>query len=181
MKKLLPLILMAVPGAALAHGGHADTAPLVAGLSHPLSGADHLLAMIAVGLWAGTTGGRARWAMPLAFVAAMVLGGVLGANGVHLPLVEPLILASTITLGAAVALTLRPSLIAALPVVALFGLMHGHAHGTEGPASGLIAYGAGFALATLGLHLAGIGLGRLPLTRVLGGATAGAGLVLALV
>lgn len=178
MKKLIPLLMF--PTAALAHPGHIAGSPFAAGWAHPLSGSDHVLAMLAVGLWAATaTDRRGIWALPLSFMAAMVLGGVLGAAGVQLPAVEPMILASSVILGLAVALALRPSLGVALPVVAAFGVMHGHAHGAEGPATGLAAYAAGFLLATGALHLAGIGLGRLGLTRVLGGLTAAAGVALA--
>lgn len=177
MKRILPFLLM--PTAAFAHPGHVDGTPFTAGWGHPLGGADHVLAMVAVGLWAATAmDRRGLWALPLTFVAAMVLGGAFGAGGIPLPGVEPVILASGIVLGLAVALALRPSLGFALPVVAVFGVMHGHAHGAEGPASGLLAYGLGFVLATAALHLAGIGLGRLGLTRVLGGLTAAAGLAL---
>ncbi|MTH34159.1 urease accessory protein [Paracoccus limosus] len=178
MKKLIPLLMF--PTAALAHPGHVAGSPFAAGWAHPLSGSDHVLAMLAVGLWAATaTDRRGIWALPLSFMAAMVLGGVLGAAGVQLPAVEPMILASSVILGLAVALALRPSLGVALPVVAAFGVMHGHAHGAEGPATGLAAYAAGFLLATGALHLAGIGLGRLGLTRILGGLTAAAGVALA--
>ena len=178
MKKLIPLLMF--PTAALAHPGHIAGSPFAAGWAHPLSGSDHVLAMLAVGLWAATaTDRRGIWALPLSFMAAMVLGGILGAAGVQLPAVEPMILASSVILGLAVALALRPSLGVALPVVAAFGVMHGHAHGAEGPASGLAAYAAGFLLATGALHLAGIGLGRLGLTRILGGLTAAAGVALA--
>lgn len=178
MKKLIPLLMF--PTAALAHPGHVAGSPFAAGWAHPLSGSDHVLAMLAVGLWAATaTDRRGIWALPLTFMAAMVLGGILGAAGVQLPAVEPMILASSVILGLAVALALRPSLGVALPVVAAFGVMHGHAHGAEGPASGLAAYAAGFLLATGALHLAGIGLGRLGVTRILGGLTAAAGVALA--
>ena len=178
MKKLL-VLLMLMPTTALAHPGHVEGSPFAAGLSHPMGGADHLLAMVAVGLWAASIGGRAVWALPLTFVSAMLAGGTLGAAGVHLPLVEPMILASSVLIGAAVALALQPGLAATLPVIAVFGLMHGHAHGVEGPAQGLMAYAAGFALATTVLHLAGVALGRLPTVRWLGAATAAAGLMLA--
>ncbi|WP_026155587.1 HupE/UreJ family protein [Paracoccus sp. N5] len=182
MRKTLAVLLpLALPGAALAHPGHADGTPFAAGLAHPWGGGDHLLAMVAIGLWAASLGGRAVWALPLAFVSAMVAGGALGAAHLALPLVEPVILASTILVGAAVALALRPPLHLALPVVAVFGLMHGYAHGAEGPGHGFAAYVAGFALATGALHLAGIALGRLALVRWLGAATAAAGLVVAAV
>lgn len=178
MKKLIPLLLM--PSAAFAHPGHVEGSPFAAGWMHPIGGADHVLAMVAVGLWAATAiDRRGLWALPLTFMAAMVLGGGLGAMGVTVPAVEPMILASSVLLGLAVALALRPSLGVALPVVAVFGLMHGHAHGVEGPSAGLAAYAAGFVLATGALHLAGIGLGRLGLSRWLGAATAAAGVALA--
>ncbi|WP_374633725.1 HupE/UreJ family protein [Paracoccus sp. (in: a-proteobacteria)] len=178
MKYLIPLLLM--PTAAFAHPGHvAGPSAFAAGLGHPLGGADHVLAMVAVGLWAATAiDRRGIWALPLAFMGAMLIGGILGASGIALPAVEPAILASSVILGLAVALALRPSLGFALPVVAAFGIMHGHAHGAEGPASGLMAYAAGFVLATGALHLAGIGLGRLGATRILGAATAAAGMAL---
>lgn len=179
MKRYLPFLL--IPSAAFAHPSHeVGQSAFAAGLGHPLGGIDHVLAMLAVGLWAATAADRrGLWALPVAFVTAMIIGGFLGAHGVHLPAVEPAILASSIVLGLAVALALRPSLSVALPVVAAFGVMHGHAHGVEGPVAGLASYAAGFVLATGGLHLAGIGLGRLGATRILGAATALAGAVLA--
>jgi urease accessory protein len=122
---------------------------------------DHLLAMIAVGLWAAQMGGRALWAVPTAFVAVMALGGALGMGGVGLPFVEQGILLSVVALGVliAAAVTKMP-LVASASVVGLFALFHGHAHGTEMPAdtSGLF-YGIGFAVSTALLHAAGIGLG----------------------
>ncbi|WP_149141599.1 HupE/UreJ family protein [Gemmobacter caeruleus] len=181
---LLPLILM--PGAAFAHSGHATSATVLSGIAHPLGGADHLLAMVAVGLWAARFGGRAAWALPGAFVAAMVAGAVAGLTGLPLPGVEPMLLASILLIGLATALALRPSVRVAVPVVALFGLFHGHAHGAEAPAAGQLAYLAGFVLTTAGLHLLGLGLGRRLiavgrgwLLQGLGGATALAGLGLA--
>src|SRR5690606_23329420 len=143
---------------------------------------DHVLAMLAVGLMAAQAGGRALWALPLTFVGAMLAGGLLGFAGVTLTAMEPLILASIVMLGALIALATRPKLATLVPMVAVFGLAHGWAHGAEGPAQGLALYAAGFALATAGLHLAGILMGR-TLTalaiRGLGGAAAIAGLSLA--
>jgi urease accessory protein len=186
MKRSLPFAPMAalIPVTAFAHTGHVGSRTAFAeGVLHPLGGADHLLAMVAVGLWAATaTDRRGIWALPLTFITAMILGGILGAKGIALPAVEPMILASSVVLGLAVALALRPSLAVALPVVAVFGLMHGHAHGAEGPAAGPVAglagYAAGFVLATGALHLTGIALGRFGATRLIGAATAalGAGL-----
>lgn len=179
----LTLMLLAAPSVALAHPGH-DAGTFLAGVGHPLSGLDHILAMVAVGLLAAQIGGRALWAMPLSFVGAMLLGGAAGALGLPFPAVEPMILASGVILGVLVALAARLPLAATLPLIALFGAAHGWAHGAEGPATGLAAYAAGFALVTAGLHLAGIlagrGLNALAL-RGLGGATAVAGLALAFV
>lgn len=184
----LPFLIAAsiLPAAALAHTGvGAHGAPFVSGLLHPVLGADHLLAMLAVGLLAGMTGGRAAWAYPASFVAAMILGGALGYEGVALPVVEPAILASVVVLGAAAAFALRPPLALACAAIALFGVAHGYAHGLEGPALGGLPYGAGFVIATTGLHLVGLAAGllageRLPaVARALGGLTAAAGLVLA--
>lgn len=176
---------VAIPGAALAHAGH-DAGTILAGMSHPVSGADHVLAMVAIGLWAAQAGGRALWAAPLTFVAAMLAGGVAGAAGLPFPAVEPMILASVILLGAAVAMALRAPLQVALPLLAAFGAAHGWAHGAEGPQAGLAAYAAGFALVTAALHVLGIGLGlalgRLAGgrgTRVLGAVTVAAGVALA--
>lgn len=182
MKRIL-LALLLLPSTAFAHPGHGGETAFLSGLGHPLGGADHLLAMLAVGLWAAMIGARALWALPGVFMGAMLVGGLLGAFALPLPGVEPMILASIGLLGGAVALALRPALPAAVGFVALFGLFHGHAHGAEGPATGLASYAAGFVLATLALHLAGVGLGRMaqaPLSRLLGGLAAVAGLALAL-
>lgn len=183
MKRLL-LAAAFLPSAALAHPGHVhDEGQFLHGVMHPVGGADHLLAMVALGFLAAQLGGRAVWALPLTFVGAMLAGGALGAMGVALPAVEPMILASVVILGVLVAMAARLPLAALVPMVALFGAAHGWAHGAEGPATGLALYAAGFALATLALHLAGIGFGRLLAwgleLRVLGGGTALAGLALA--
>jgi len=189
MSRTLPALLvpLALPSTALAHTGiGAHDAPFVSGLLHPFLGPDHLLAMIAVGLFAAMTGGRARWACPASFVGAMVLGGVLGFEGTALPVVEPAILASVIVLGLAIALALRPPVAFACGVIALFGIAHGHAHGLEGPALGGLPYAAGFVVATSVLHGVGLALGhgagalgRPAVVRALGALTAIAGLALA--
>lgn len=131
------------------------------GLLHPLSGWDHLLAMIAVGVWAVRGGRRAIRLLPLAFVSTMILGGLLGMIArVQIPLVEQGIAVSVLILGLFVAWRVRLPLWAGAMVVGWFALFHGFAHGAEMPAtaSGWL-YGAGFVIATVGLHLAGIGLG----------------------
>lgn len=175
----LALMILLVPSLALAHPGHDDVSGLVAGLAHPVLGPDHLLAMVAVGLWAALTGGRALMAYPAVFVVAMLAGGLAGAGGAAMPVVEPAILASVVVIGAAAALALRVSLWAALPALALFGLAHGFAHGAEGP--GGAGYALGFVIATAALHGAGIWLARLGLNagRVLGAGVAVAGIALA--
>lgn len=172
--------------AAEAHTGIGSTSAFTAGLVHPLTGFDHILAMVAVGLWAGLRGGPALWVWPATFVGAMLVGGGLGMAGLGMPFVEKGILISVLALGMAAALALRPSIAAGMAMIALAGLFHGHAHGTEVPAdaSGLV-YAAGFALATAALHAAGIAATvaatryALPVVvRAAGGATALAGLAL---
>ncbi|MFD1913744.1 HupE/UreJ family protein [Halodurantibacterium flavum] len=161
MKRLfLSAILTAAASPLWAHPGHdhAD-AGFGAGFSHPLHGADHILAMVAVGLWAASVGGRALWALPAAFVGAMVMGFGVALGGMTLPLVEPMILGSVIVLGLALALAMRLSLAASAAIVALFGVFHGFAHGQEMGAGGAAAFGAGFALATAMLHAGGVALG----------------------
>ncbi|WP_103333108.1 HupE/UreJ family protein [Pseudotabrizicola formosa] len=189
MKKtvLLSGMVALLPQMALAHVGDHGGSPFLSGMMHPMGGADHVLAMVAVGLWAAVTGGRALLALPLAFVGAMLAGGALGAAGIGMPGVEPMILASIVLLGVLAALAWRAPLAIGAGIVAVFGLVHGHAHGTEGPGAGLMAYGAGFALASMALHLAGLGLGLAlnaqsarGATRALGAGTAFAGLALAL-
>jgi urease accessory protein len=179
--------ILALTTGAEAHTGHGATNAFTAGFAHPLGGLDHLLAMVAVGLWAGLAGGRALWVWPASFVAAMVVGGVMGMAGVPMPFVEQGILASVIVIGLAAALALSPGLAVGAAIAALAGLFHGHAHGTEVPAdaSGL-AYAAGFALATTLLHAVGIAATviatrfTLPVAaRAAGGLAALAGVVLA--
>lgn len=182
MKKLsITTAATLLPQIALAHPGH-EHGQFIGGLSHPVGGADHLLAMVALGLLAAQIGGRALWALPCAFVGAMIAGGVAGYAGQPFPGVEPMILASVVILGALVAMASRLPLSLLVPGVALFGFAHGWAHGAEGPGQGLATYALGFAIATMALHLAGIGIGRLlqrdVLLRIMGGATTLAGLAL---
>lgn len=181
MRALLLSLLVLLPTGALAHTGHAEGL-VFEGILHPLGGLDHALAMVAVGLLAAQSGGRALWGLPVAFVAAMLVGGVAGAAGLAVVAVEPLILASVLLLGVAVALALRLPLGVMLAAVALFGAAHGWAHGAEGPTTGLAAYALGFVTATAALHGAGIALGLLlqgTSVRYAGGAAALAGLALA--
>lgn len=170
---------------ALAHVDPVAHGSLMAGLSHPFFGADHVLAMIAVGLWAAQIGRRALWSVPAAFVATMALGFGLAVGGVMLPFVEPAILASVVALGLLVAMAVRLDAAAAAAVVAVFALFHGHAHGGELGTAGAWPFAAGFIIATVLLHIAGIGIGlgvaRLSkgtLARLLGGITAAIGAAL---
>lgn len=159
----LLVALLALPAAAFAHAGSGPVAPahggFAAGLLHPLLGLDHLLAMLAVGVWAAQLGGRCVWVVPAAFVGLMAAGAYLGAERVALPFVEAGIAASVLILGLAIALARRASVYGAAAVVGVFALFHGHAHGTE-LAAGLsgATYGVGFSLTTLALHVAGIAL-----------------------
>ena len=174
---------------ALAHTGLEHAVSFASGFKHPWSGFDHLLAMVAVGLWAGLNGGRALWAWPMAFVGVMVAGGALGIAGVLVPMVEPGILASVIVLGLLVLTAVRMPVAIGAALVATFALLHGHAHGAELPAqAAAVTYAAGFALATALLHGLGLGVatlgrsdgGRL-IVRGAGAAVAVAGVALAVV
>ncbi|WP_372621143.1 HupE/UreJ family protein [Falsiroseomonas sp.] len=155
MRPLLLALALCAPAPALAHTGIGHAHGLAAGLLHPLGGLDHLVAMLSIGVWAGILGGRARLRLPLAFLGAMAAGAALGMAGVVLPLVEAGILASIIVLGALVAAWASLPAAAALSLGAVFGLLHGHAHGTE-MAGDALGYAAGFLVATASLHGAGL-------------------------
>jgi urease accessory protein len=156
---ILAAILL-LPSLAHAHVGVGETSGFVHGMGHPLSGLDHICAMVAVGLWAAQMGGRAIWAVPLTFVSVMALGGALGMLGVHIPFVETGIVISVLALGVLIAASVHLPLAVSIIVVGLFAIFHGHAHGAEMPetVSGF-AYAAGFIIATAFLHACGIGLG----------------------
>jgi urease accessory protein len=164
--------LLAGASPALAHVSIGSTESFAAGVAHPLSGIDHMAVMVTVGLWAALKGGRALWLWPCAFVGVMLLGGALGMLHVPVPFVEPGILASVVALGLLVALAVDLPVWLGAVVVAVFALLHGHAHGSEVAENvGGIEYMAGFALATAALHLIGIGFAltmQRPLIRVAG-------------
>ncbi len=180
--------LMAATAPAFAHLAPEAHGSFLAGVSHPLFGADHILAMVAVGLWAGALGGGALLAVPAAFVATMLAGFALAVAGVPLPFVEPAILASVVVLGLLVALAVRLPLVVSAGLVAAFALFHGHAHGGELGGAGALNFALGFALSTALLHAVGLGAGLLfgaggegrasAATRLAGGLTAAAGLAL---
>lgn len=153
-------LLLATSGTVFAHTGHGDAGGFVHGFLHPLGGLDHVLAMVAVGLFAAHLGGRALWLVPATFVAVMALGGALGMAGAALPFVETGIALSVVVLGLAVALRMSVPVLAAMALVGSFAIFHGHAHGAEMPQGGSgAAYAAGFLGATALLHCAGIALG----------------------
>jgi urease accessory protein len=144
---------------AFAHVG-AHAGGLAAGFAHPFSGVDHVLAMVAVGLWASQIGRPAVWVLPLAFPAVMAIGAAFGVAGLPLPGLEIGIAASVLVLGTAVALAWRPAISASVTLVAVFALLHGWSHGTElPPSASALAYAAGFILATLALHAIGLAVG----------------------
>jgi urease accessory protein len=172
-------------GAAMAHTGLEHALSFGSGFSHPWTGPDHMLAMIAVGLWAGLNGGRALWAWPTAFVGVMIAGGVTGMMVIGVPMVEQGILATVVVLGLLTATAAKvPGLGAVL--VGAFALLHGHAHGAELPAeAAAVSYAVGFAVATALLHILGLTIAHLwsrargrPLVRGAGGLAAAAGVLL---
>jgi urease accessory protein len=185
----LALLLSASATPAFAHLSPHEHGSFMAGLSHPLFGLDHILAMVAVGLWAAMLGGRAIWIVPAAFVGTMIVGFGLAMAGVGLPFVEPVILASVVVLGLVIAAAVRLPAPAGALLVGAFALFHGHAHGAELGSATAATYLAGFAAATALLHAAGIAIGlglasglrfgavwgRM-IARGLGGATALAGI-----
>jgi len=178
----LGVILLAFPVLAQAHPGHDGhelTWDFTGGFAHPLSGWDHLLTMIAVGLWAAQLGGRARWLVPAAFVGVMALGAVISHSGVVFPGVGQGVAASVFVLGLLIAAAVRLPVGAGMALVGLFAIFHGIAHGAEIPiTSAALLYGAGFVAATALLHAAGVGLGIFA-ARVSDNAAKAAGWVIA--
>ena len=158
---LAPLfIALCYAQAAEAHVNKGEGVSFLSGFKHPISGLDHVVAMIAVGLWGAQLGAPAIWVLPVAFPLVMAFGGMLGLLGVPLPGTEFGIAASAIMLGAAVMLKLRPPLAVAALLVGFFAIFHGYAHGSELPPgeSGLL-YSLGFVIATGCLHAVGITIG----------------------
>ncbi|TPL02539.1 HupE/UreJ family protein [Mesorhizobium sp. B2-4-14] len=193
LKRLACLLLgvFATTAPAFAHLAPGDHGSFASGFTHPLFGPDHIVVMIAVGLWAVVVGGRAIWLVPCAFLGSMTVGYVLALAGVGLPLVEPFILASVVALGILIAAAIRlPTVVGAL-LVGVFALFHGAAHGGELGTADSLAFGAGLAVSTGLLHSAGIALGLFLRTntgtgragdtfaRVLGGLAAVLGVALA--
>ncbi|HEY6373510.1 MAG TPA: HupE/UreJ family protein [Candidatus Acidoferrum sp.] len=173
---LLIFLLLCAPWA-LAHTQKGEAVGFLTGFRHPISGLDHVLAMVAVGLWGAQLGSPAIWLLPVLFPMVMAVGGMLGLMGVPLPGTEYGIALSAILLGAAILFEVRPSLTIAGILVGFFAIFHGHAHGTELPAGqSALLYSMGFVIATGCLHAVGIGIGTVhrwswgqKLLRVAGG------------
>jgi urease accessory protein len=146
---------------ALAHTGVGQVNSFASGIAHPLSGADHILTIVCLGLWALLAGGRAIWMWPTTFVAAMLVGFAAASASLPMPLVEPIISLSVVTLGVFVAMAANAPLWLGATVAALFAFFHGHAHGAEAAAENLIPYAAGFVLTTVALQAGTIGVGLL--------------------
>lgn len=159
---LVAAMVVLTPMVALAHTGAGDTSGFVHGFGHPISGLDHILAMLMVGVFAWQLGGRALWLVPITFVGIMAVGGTLGIANIEVPFVETGIAFSVVVLGAIVAIDVKAPATTAIGVVGLFAIFHGQAHGAEIPEdAGGVAYAAGFMIATALLHLAGISAGFL--------------------
>jgi len=183
MSRLILMIVMLMPGLALAHE-NAYGGGFLSGLSHPVLGFDHLLAMISVGILSAQMGGKAIWTVPTTFVVVMLLGGVMGMNDVPLFSVELGIAASVLALGIALAADKKMPHVVAMIFVAFFAVFHGHAHGTEMPYLAEPAlYSLGFVVGTAGIHIAGVAIGLLAekakqgpqMLRYVGAAIAGIG------
>lgn len=175
------MLVAACPTTALAHARGGEALGLLSGLRHPVTGLDHVLAMVAVGLWGAQLGAPAVWTLPVTFPMVMAVGGTLGLMGLQLPGIEVCIALSAIALGVMVWREARPNLLAAAFLVGFFAIFHGHAHGTELPPGGNgVLYSIGFVIATGTLHAVGIAMGlahRWPAGRL---ALRGAGVLISI-
>jgi len=184
MNLLLISLLILIPEIALAHAPEGAGGGFVTGFLHPIMGVDHLVAMVAVGLWGAFLGERALWILPIVFPSIMAVGAAFGIVGLEIPLVEFVIALSGVVLGALIALRVRAPLAIAMVLVGIFAIFHGYAHGVEMPEQiSAITYSAGFVIGTGLLHLAGVAIGfatRLPrgelLVRGCGGVISAIGL-----
>jgi urease accessory protein len=159
---LATLLLFALVQPAFAHAGTGAAFGFLSGFLHPITGPDHLVAMVAVGLWGAQLGNPAIWVLPITFPLIMALGGVVGVSGLQLPFAEEIVGFSGVALGLVVAMRTKPPLWVAAVLVGLFAIFHGYAHGKELPeAADPIGYGVGFVTATGLLHLCGILIGTL--------------------
>lgn len=181
---VLVLFFLAAVSTAFAHPEHASFSGFAAGLSHPLGGWDHLLALLAIGVWAAQLGGRATWGVPAVFVSVMALAAVAGRHFGAVSAFDQGAAATVVALGLLIGAAVRLPLAAGATLAAAFAAFHGYAHGAElGAGQDFLTYGTGFVLTTAGLHLAGIGLGRGTArlsencTRLLGWGVTAAGVV----
>jgi urease accessory protein len=180
----LAALSMVLGDSASAHTGIELLGGFLSGFEHPIVGVDHLLAMLAVGIWGAQMGGRAVWTLPVVFPLIMAAGGVAGIAGLPLPQVETGVALSLLVLGLVIAIAFRPLEGVAVALVGMFAVFHGYAHGAELPsAADPAAYSAGFVIATGLIHVAGIGIGLLSgrlaggwLARGAGGAIAAGGI-----
>jgi urease accessory protein len=185
-RSLMTILLLVAVQPLAAHTTGGAIGGLGSGLGHPFIGLDHLLAMLAVGMWAYQLGGSSMWKVPLAFVLTLLVGASIGLTGLSLPFIEPVIAASVMVFGLLIAMRSRVTPVLASMLVALFALFHGYAHGIEMPlAASPLTYVAGFSLATIGLHGLGVMLAYVihrttntMLLRVGGFGLAGTGLLL---
>ncbi len=186
-RTIISAALLLSSGLAMAHTGH-EVGGFSSGLMHPVGGLDHLLAMLAVGLWSAAVMPRHLWAAPAAFMSFMLLGAILGVAGVTLPLLEPGIALSVVIMGLLLIGLTRLGATPALALIGVFALFHGNAHGAEAPLGGSVAlYMAGFLISTGLLHLTGVGIGAAVMRtaqvwalRVIGGGMSVTGLWLLL-
>jgi urease accessory protein len=149
---LIATLILVSATPAFAHAGHG----IASGFLHPFLGWDHLIAMLAVGAWGATLGARAIWTVPMAFVSAMIFGGVVGMSGIELPFVETMILASVVVLAGFAVARVKMPVWSGMAIVGLFALAHGFAHGAEMPVlANAWVYGAGFVAATSLIHALG--------------------------
>lgn len=184
------LLLASSATQSFAHFAPETHGSFLSGITHPLFGADHLLAMVTVGVWAAILGGRSLWLVPGAFLAAMVAGFGLAVAGVQIPLVEPAILASVVVIGLLTAIAASLPMAAGLALVAVCGIFHGYAHGGEIGSAEMFGYAAGFVVSTATLHALGAAIGIWLMTafadargrsyaRLVGAAAAAGGIALA--
>jgi len=156
-RSLMTILLLVAMQPLAAHTTGGAIGGLGSGLGHPFIGVDHLLAMLAVGMWAYQLGGSSVWKIPLAFVVTLLAGAGIGLAGLSLPFIEPMIAASVMVFGLLIAMRYRVAPVLACLMVALFALFHGYAHGIEMPlATSPLTYVAGFSIATIGLHGLGV-------------------------
>ncbi|MES1195878.1 MAG: HupE/UreJ family protein [Steroidobacter sp.] len=157
-RQLVIASLSLMPALAMAHPGHDGGHGFMSGFMHPWSGMDHLITMLAVGMWAAQMGGRMRWALPLSFVSMMIVGALLGFGGIHLGAVEQSIAASVCVLGLLLFSAKRLPSIACVILTSCFAIFHGYAHAIEASNAGAIAYISGFTISTALLHALGISI-----------------------